>query len=92
MNTLHCCLQLRERIKLVSEKLGYTRAIIYAWWKNISWEVLLPPLSPINPKTNTPVTELEQLHARMQGMQLEIDLLKETASVFKNAPASTRPP
>lgn len=33
-----------------------------------------------------PVTELRQLHAQMQYMQLEIDLLKKTISVLKKDP------
>ena len=37
-------------------------------------------------------TELQQLLARMDGMQMEIVILKETINVLKKTPASTRRP
>ena len=39
-----------------------------------------------------PNAEMQQLLARMDGMQMEIDILKETINVLKKTPASTRRP
>lgn len=80
MNALHRCFQLGERIKLVSEEIGYTRASIYAWRKKylrggtaaLMNDKNIPP-DTLEEGTPIPVTELEQLHAQMQDMQLEID-------------------
>lgn len=41
--------------------------------------------------TSIPITELEQLHAQMQDMQLEIDFKRNNQRIKKD-PASTRPP
>ena len=48
----------------------------------------------LNLKENTapPNAEMQQLLARMDGMQMEIDILKETINVLKKTPASTRRP
>ncbi len=40
----------------------------------------------------TPRNEIEQLHAQMQDMQMEIDILEETINVLKKTLASTRAP
>lgn len=37
-------------------------------------------------------TDLQQLLARMDDMQMEIDILKETINVLKKTPASTQKP
>ncbi|WP_313076160.1 helix-turn-helix domain-containing protein [Lacrimispora sp.] len=41
MNAIHRCFELGESIKLVSEGIGYTRASIYTWRKDIFKEELL---------------------------------------------------
>ena len=99
LNVLHRCFQLGESIKLVSEEIGYTRAGIYTWRKKylrggtaaLINDKNIPP-DTLKEGTHIPVTELEQLCAQMQDMQLEIDLLRETINVLKKTPASTRPP
>lgn len=93
MNALHRCFQLGESIKLVSKEIGYTRASIYAWRKKylrggtsaLINDKNIPP-DTLEEGAPIPVTELEQLHAQMQDMQLEIDLLKETINVLKKDP------
>lgn len=90
MNALHRCFQLGESIKLVSEEIGYTRASIYAWRKKYLRGGTAALINDKNISLDTledgvpiPVTELEQLQAQMQDMQLEIDILKETINVLK---------
>ena len=94
MNALHRCFKLGESIKSVSEEIGYTRASIYAWRKKYlrGGTIALINDKNIQPDTlkegNAPTaaTEIDQLQAQMQDMQLEIDLLKETISVLKKDP------
>lgn len=100
MNAIHRCFELGESIKCVSEEIGYSRASIYAWRKKYlrGGTVALMNDKDIKPGSlaegaqDSPNTELQQLLARMDGMQMEIDILKETINVLKKTPASTRKP
>ena len=82
MNALHRCFQSGEGIKSVSVEIGYTKESIYACRKTYlrrGTAVLINdkniPPNTLEKRTTIPVVELEQLHAQMQDMQLEIDLL-----------------
>lgn len=91
MDALHRCFELGESIKSVSEEIGYTRASIYAWRKKylrggasaLKNDKNILPDTLKEGNTLTPVNEIEQLHAQMQDMQMEIDILKETINVLK---------
>ncbi len=94
MDAIHRCFELGESIKCVSEEIGYSRTSIYAWRKRYlqGGTVALMNDKNIKPGTlaegtpNSPNTELRQLLARMDGMQMEIDILKETINVLKKDP------
>lgn len=94
MDALHSCFELGESIKSVSEEIGYTRASIYAWRKKylrggtaaLKNDKNIPPDTLKEGNTPTPANEIEQLHAQMQDMQMEIDILKETINVLKKDP------
>lgn len=94
MDAIHRCFELGESIKCVSEEIGYSRASIYAWRKRYlkGGAVALMNDKNIKPGTLTggaqdpPDTGLQQLLARMDGMQMEIDILKETINVLKKDP------
>lgn len=96
MDAIHRCSELGESIRYVSEEIGYSRVSIYAWRKKYlqGGTVALMNDKNIKPSTLTegaqdpPDAEMRQLLSRMDGMQLEIDILKET----KKTPASTRRP
>ena len=100
MDAIHRCSELGESIKCVSEEIGYSRASIYAWRKKYlqGGMVALRNDKNIKPGALTegildpPNAEMQQLLARMDGMQMEIDILKETINVLKKTPASTRRP
>ncbi len=97
LDAIHCCYELGENIKYVSEDIGYSRASIYQWRKRYLKE---GTLGLMNHKNITPGTlvegsvsstdissdEINQLKAQMQDMQLEIDILKETINVLKKDP------
>lgn len=95
IEALHRCFELGEGIKSVSEEIGYSRASIYAWRKKYlrgGAAALLnnKNIQPDTLKEGEPLqssnTEIEQLRAQMQNMQLEIDILKETINVLKKDP------
>lgn len=94
MDAIHRCFELGESIKCVSEEIGYSRASIYAWRKRYlkGGTAALMNDKNIKPGTLTegtqdpPDTEMQQLLARMDSMQMEIDILKETIHVLKKDP------
>ncbi len=100
MDATHRCFELGESIKYVSEEIGYSRASIFAWRKKYlqGGTVALMNDKNIKPGTlvegtqDSPNAEMQHLLARMDGMQMEIDILKETINVLKKTPASTRKP
>lgn len=94
MDAIHRCFELGESIKCVSDEIGYSRASIYAWRKKYlqGGTVALMNDKNIKPGALTegildpPNAEMQQLLARMDGMQMEIDILKETINVLKKDP------
>lgn len=94
MDALHRCFELGESIRSVSEEIGYTRATIYAWRKKylrggtaaLKNDKNIPPDTLKEGNTPAPANEIEQLHAQMQDMQMEIDILKETINLLKKDP------
>lgn len=94
MDAIHCCLELGESIKYVSEEIGYSRASIYAWRKKYlqGGTVALMNNKNIKPSTlvkgtqDFPNDEMQHLLARMDDMQMEMDILKETINVLKKDP------
>ena len=94
MDAIHRCFELGETIKCVSDEIGYSRASIYAWRKKYlqGGTVALMNDKNIKPGALTegildpPNAEMQQLLARMDGMQMEIDILKETINVLKKDP------
>ena len=85
MDAIHRCFELGESIKYVSEEIGYSRASIYAWRKKYlqGGTVALMNDKNIKPGTlvegtqDSPDAEMRHLLARMDDMQMEIDILKE---------------
>lgn len=94
MDAIHRCFELGESIKCVSEEIGYSRASIYAWRKKYLQGGTVALMNDKNIKTGAltegildpPNAEMQQLLARMDGMQMEIDILKETINVLKKDP------
>ena len=94
MDATHRCFELGESIKYVSEEIGYSRASIFAWRKKYlqGGTVALMNDKNIKPGTlvegtqDSPDAEMRHLLARMDDMQMEIDILKETINVLKKDP------
>jgi putative transposase len=94
MSAIHCCFELGESIKLVSENIGYCRASIYNWRKRylqggtaaLMNDKNIRPGALTEGTTSVTTPDIEQIQAQMKDMQLEIDLLKETINVLKKDP------
>ncbi len=94
MDAIHRCFELGESIKYVSEEIGYSRASIYAWRKKYLQGGTVALMNDKNIKPGTLVegtqdstdAEMRHLLARMDDMQMEIDILKETINVLKKRP------
>ena len=97
LDAIHRCFQLGENIKYVSEDIGYSRTSIYQWRKRYLKEGTLGLMNNKNVTpgkleeetvigTDSSPNEIEQLKSKMQDMQLEIDILKETINVLKKDP------
>ena len=79
MDAIHRCFELGESIKYVSEEIGYSRTSIYAWRKKYlrGGSVALMNDKNIKPSTlvegtlDSPNAEIQQLLARMDGMQID---------------------
>lgn len=87
-----------EDVQSVSNEVGYSKASIYVWRHNYIQKgaaVLMNPSyersrGKLTAGRSAPSKELDELKAKVQDMQLEIDILKQTIAVLKKAQASTR--
>lgn len=93
LETIRRCFELGENVKLVSEEIGYSRTIIYAWRKKYILKGAASlmnasddPRGKLSEGEPSSTKEVEQLKAQIQDMQLEIDILKETLDVLKKDP------
>lgn len=100
LEALHRCFELGEDVQSVSNEIGYSTASIYTWRKRYlqkgAAELMRPSKESARGslKEGTPASfmELEELKAKMQDMQLEIDILKETIDVLKKDPGISKIP
>ena len=93
LDILHRCFIEGENVQLVSEETGYSRASIYNWRRKYQSRGLTALMNPkdtprgvLNEGTPTSVDEITLLKQKIQDMQLEIDILKETVNVLKKDP------
>lgn len=86
LEVLHRCFELGEDVQLVSNEVGYSTASIYIWRKKYIQKGVAGLMRSSKErergtlKEGTPASfkEIEELKSKMQDMQLEIDILKET--------------
>lgn len=96
MDAIHHCFGLGESIKYVSGEIGYSRAGIYAWRKKylqggtaaLMNDKNIKPGTLVEGTQGSPDAEMRHLPARMDDMQMEIDILKETINVLKKDPGT----
>ena len=95
-NVIKRCLIQGEPVKLVAEEIGYTSSLIYKWIREYREKGYFSPMKrttaniDVNPTDIIFAEDINQLKAQMLGMQMEIDILKETINVLKKTPASIR--
>ena len=91
-NVIKRCLIQDEPVKLVAEEIGYTSSLIYKWIREYREKGYFSPMKKttanidVNPTDITSAEDINQLKAQMLGMQMEIDILKETINVLKKDP------
>ena len=94
MDAVHRCFEPGESIKYVSEETGCSRAGIYAWRKKylqggtaaLMNDKNIKPGILVEGTQDSPDAEMRHLPARMDDMQMETDILKETINVLKKDP------
>jgi putative transposase len=93
LDAIHRCFELGENVQLVAEEIGYSRVSIYQWRKKYIQEGAQSLMNTKDkprgklPKGKPPSTaEIKTLKKKVQDMQLEIDILKETLNVLKKDP------
>lgn len=97
LDVLHRCFELGEDVQLVSNEIGYSTARIYNWRRKYiqkgTYALMNSPKEHPRGKLlegqPSSSEDLDELRLRMQEIQLEIDILKETIDVLKKTPAST---
>ena len=92
---LRRCFELGEDIEYVSREIGYSRMSIYVWRRNYLKYGMVGlmakrksiPREPLPQNhASSQVEELEVLRAQVQGLQFEVDVLRETMAVLKKDP------
>lgn len=100
LEVLHRCFELGEDVQSVSNEVGYSTASIYAWRRKYIQKGASALMNPPKERSRGKLTggkpassrELDELNAKIQDMQLEIDILKETIEVLKKDPGISKAP
>ena len=98
LQILNRCFELGEDVQSVSNEVGYSTASIYAWRRKYIQKGAAELMNPRNERSRGKLIEgkaassqeIGELKAKIQDMQMEIDILKETIDVLKKDQASTR--
>lgn len=93
LGILHRCFELGEDVKSVANEVGYSRASIYAWRRKYLKKGTISLMNPndvprgkLTPDVSSSFEEINELRSKIQDMQMEIDILKETIKVLKKDP------
>jgi transposase-like protein len=93
LEVLHRCFELGEDVKSVSDEIGYSRASIYAWRRKYIQRGTIALMNPTDDPRGklaegfaSSSEEIDAMRAKMQDMQMQIDILKETINVLKKDP------
>lgn len=98
LQILHRCFEMGEDVQSVSNEVGYSTASIYAWRRKYLQKGAAALMNSSNERRRgklaagepAPSKELDELKAKVQDMQLEIDILKQTILGFtQNSPKET---
>ena len=100
LQILHRCFEMGEDVQSVSNEVGYSTASIYAWRRKYLQKGAAALMNSSNERRRgkltagepAPSKELDELKAKVQDMQLEIDILKQTIDVLKKDPGINKTP
>ena len=100
LQILHRCFEMGEDVQSVSNEVGYSTASIYAWRRKYLQKGAAVLMNSFNERRRgkltagepAPSRELDELKAKVQDMQLEIDILKQTIDVLKKDPGINKTP
>ena len=100
LEALHRCFELGEDVQSVSNEIGYSTASIYTWRKKYIQKGTAGLMRSSKERSRGSLQEgvpasfkeVEELKSKMQEMQLEIDILKETIDVLKKDPGISKIP
>ena len=100
LQILHRCFEMGEDVQSVSNEVGYSTASIYTWRRKYIQKGAAALMNPSKERGRGKLTEgkafdsreLDELKAKLQDMQLEIDILKQTIDVLKKDPGINRIP
>ena len=89
-----------EDVQSVSNEVGYSTASIYAWRCKYIRKCAAALMNPSNERGRGKLSEgkaassqeLGELKAKIQDMQMEIDILKETIDILKKDPGINKTP
>lgn len=85
LQILHRCFEAEEEVQSVSNEVGYSTASIYAWRRKYIQKGAAALMNSSNERSRGKLTAgapalstgLDELNAKVQDMQLEIDILKQ---------------
>ena len=91
LQILHRCFELGEDVQSVSNEVGYSTASIYAWRRKYIQKGAAALMNPPNERRRGKLIEgnaassqeIDELKTKIQDMQLELDILKETINVLR---------
>ena len=100
LQILHRCFELGEDVQSVSNEVGYSTASIYAWRRKYIQKGAAALMNPPNERRRGKLIEgnaassqeIDELKTKIQDMQLELDILKETIDVLKKDPGINKSP
>ena len=95
MEAIHRCFELGESVQSVSEDIGYTRASIYTWRRKYLQKGAAALMDtkdikrgPLNDGSLSSSEDVSDLKKQIAGLQMEVDILKETINVLKKDPGA----
>jgi transposase InsO family protein/transposase-like protein len=93
LEVLHRCFELGEDIKSVSDEIGYSRASIYVWRRKYLQRGAIALMNPaddprgeLTEGITSSSKEIDAMKAKIQDMQMQIDILTATIDVIKKDP------
>ena len=100
LQILHRCFELGEDVQSVSNEVGYSTASIYAWRRKYIQKGAAALMNPPNERRRGKLIEgnaassqeIDELKTKIQDMQIELDILKETINVLKKDPGINKSP